>query len=239
MTNLKSEISDGLKLFVPLFAVTSPFGLLFGAVAVERGLSGAEALMMSATMFAGASQFVALDQWQVPPAWLAIVVAVFAVNFRHVLYGASIGRKMGAFGRLQKTLAFFFLVDPQWAAVEVRAEEKPQGLRPAYYFALALPLYVAWVFSTWLGTVFGNLIENPEAFGIDLVLPVYFLGLTMGFRKRANWLPVVMASALASVLVYLTLGSPWHISLGAAAGILVAAIRGKPKPAFGRDADGD
>jgi predicted branched-subunit amino acid permease len=85
-----------------------------------------------------------------------------------------------------------------------------------------------WVFNSWIGSLFGPLISNPEALGFDLILPIYFLGLTMGFRKRDNWLPVVITSAIASVLVYLTLGSPWHISLGGAAGILVAAILGKP-----------
>jgi predicted branched-subunit amino acid permease len=35
---------------------------------------------------------------------------------------------------------------------------------------------------------------------------------------------VVIASAIASVVAYRTIGSPWHVSVGAAAGILLAAV---------------
>lgn len=237
MINRKSEIIDGLKLFLPLSLATAPFGLLFGAVAVEKGLSTAELLLMSASLFAGASQFVTLDLWGYPLAYGSIILAVFAVNFRHILYSASLGRKMGAFSGWQKLLAFLLLVDPQWAAAEMRAEERKNkgGLQPSFYFALALPLYIWWVFNTWIGSVFGALISNPEALGFDLILPIYFLGLTMSFRKRHNWLPVVLVSAVVSIVVYLTLGAPWHIGLGGAAGIIVAAIMGKPEAEGGAD----
>ena len=210
---------------------TAPFGLLFGAVAAEKGLSTIELVTMSAFIFAGASQFVALDLWGYPMAYGSIILSVFAVNFRHVLYSASLGRKMQNFSGWQKAAAFALMVDPQWAAAEERAETHKEkgGLRPAFYFALAIPLYIWWVFNTWMGSIFGSLISNPEALGFDLILPIYFLGLTMGFRKRDNWLPVVLVSGVASIIVYLTLGSPWHISLGGLAGIAVAAMIGKPK----------
>ena len=71
--------------------------------------------------------------------------------------------------------------------------------------------------------MFGQLIPNTHALGIDFLLPIYFLGMVMGFRKRPLWLPVVIVSAIVSVIAYRTVGSPWHVSIGAAAGILLAA----------------
>ena len=62
--------------------------------------------------------------------------------------------------------------------------------------------------------------------GLDFLLTIYFLGLVMSFRKRPFWLPVVIVSALASVLAYKTVGSPWHVSLGALAGVVFAAAFG-------------
>ncbi len=241
MASRSSDIHDGLKLFLPLLVATAPFGLLFGAVAADKGLETSELLLMSATMFAGASQFVALDLWSYPLAFGSIAFAVFAVNFRHVLYSASLGRKMENFSAWQKALAFVLMVDPQWAAAETRAETHKNlgGLQPAFYFALAIPLYIWWIFNTWIGSIFGSLINNPEAFGFDLILPVYFLGLTMGFRTRKNWLPVVVASSIASITVYLTIGSPWHISLGGAAGVIIAALMADTKPAIEATKDGN
>ena len=85
-------------------------------------------------------------------------------------------------------------------------------------------MYIFWFCTTWLGALFGRLIRNPESIGIDFLLPIYFLGLLLGFRKRPNWMPVVIASGLGSIAAYQTVGSPWHVSLGALAGIVVAVL---------------
>jgi predicted branched-subunit amino acid permease len=45
----------------------------------------------------------------------------------------------------------------------------------------------------------------------------------MGFRRRANWLPVVVASAAAAAAAVASIGSPWHVTLGALAGVALAA----------------
>lgn len=68
------------------------------------------------------------------------------------------------------------------------------------------------------------MIGDPKAIGLDVLLPVYFMGLVMGFRKRDRFLPIVAVSALASVAGMHFVGSPWHVSIGALAGILLAAI---------------
>jgi predicted branched-subunit amino acid permease len=57
----------------------------------------------------------------------------------------------------------------------------------------------------------------------------------MGFRKRDNWGPIVIASGVVSIIAYKTIGSPWHVSIGALAGILVAVIVAKPEKAQGKD----
>ena len=88
---------------------------------------------------------------------------------------------------------------------------------------MALPIYVCWVIEAGIGGTFGNLIPNPRALGLDFLLPIYFLGLVMDFRRRPFWLPVVVSSAIASMIAYKTVGSPWHVTIGAAAGIILAA----------------
>ncbi len=209
---------------------SAPFGLLFGALAVDNGFSVFEAVLMSATIFGGASQMVGIELFgQKIPAWL-IVFSIFAVNFRHVLYSAAVGRRIGHFKPLQSALSYFLLTDPQYAETEKRAESgKPVTF--IWYLGVATPIYVMWVLEAWIGGLFGNLISDPHALGIDMLLPIYFLGLVMGFRKRDNWAPIVIASAIASIIAYKTIGSPWHVSIGALAGILVAVIVAKPEKA--------
>ncbi|WP_419901785.1 AzlC family ABC transporter permease [Kiloniella sp.] len=178
------------------------------------------------SIYAVASQYVMIDlMGQGVPAW-SIVLAVFAINFRHVLYSASIGREMKIFSSFQKAIAFFFLVDPQYAASESRALRT--GLQPAYYFSYAAIVYTTWIVSNCVGGLFGSLIVEPEKYGIDFILPLYFTGLVMGFHKRPNFAPVLVMSGGVSLLAYFTIGSPWHITLGGIAGLVVAAVLSRP-----------
>lgn len=216
------EIRDGFQRSIPVIVSAFPFSLLFGAVAVDNGLTVGEATAMSAMLFAGASQMVGIELFghHIAP-WL-VVFSIFAVNFRHVLYSAAVGRRISHWPVLQQAIAFFFLTDPQFAETEQRAEKSPP-VTFLWYMAMAIPLYSLWVAGSFLGASFGNLISNPYALGLDFMLALYFLGLVMGFRKRPLWLPLVVVSGAASMFAYRYVGSPWHVSLGALAGIALAA----------------
>ena len=217
------DFRQGLRDSVPVAIGAGPFAVLFGALAVENGMDIYQAALMSATIYAGASQMVGIDLFGTNVAPWVIVLSIFAVNFRHILYSASIGPKIAHFTTLQKAVAFFCLVDPQYAETEKR-HEQGKSLSFSWYMGMALPVYILWVVETVLGALFGKLIPDPQALGIDFLLPVYFVGLVMGFRSRRNWAPVVLASGLAATVVYFTIGSPWHVSIGALFGVAFAAL---------------
>lgn len=201
----------------------APFGLLFGALAIENGLSVTEAVAMSAFVFAGASQMVGIELFgQSVAPWL-IVFSIFAVNFRLVLYSATLGRFLHKMTTLQRCVAFFFMTDPQFAAAEQKGQR--EGSVPfVWYLGVAAPLYVFWVLEAWVGALFGRLIDNPHALGITFLLSIYFFALLMTFRKRSKFLPIVLISGLSSAATYHFIGSPWHVSVGAVFGVLVAAF---------------
>jgi predicted branched-subunit amino acid permease len=217
----RRDFMAGARASLPIIVAVLPFGLLFGALAVDNGLTILEAMLMSGTVFGGASQMVGIELFgkNVAP-WL-IVLAIFAVNFRHVLYSAAFGRRIARWPPLEKALGFFLLTDPQFAEAE-RQVEHGRPLSFAWYIGLGAPIWLAWVAETGLGAYFGTFVPDAKALGLDFLLPIYFLGLVMSFRKRPLWLPVVAASAVASVLAMKFVGSPWHIALGAIAGIAVA-----------------
>ena len=228
---MNADFRQGLRESVPIVVAVLPFGLLFGALAVANGMDLFQAVLMSATLYAGASQMVGIDLFGAKVAPWLIVLSIFAENFRHLLYSASLGAKIGHFSTLQKAIAYFLLVDPQYAEAEKR-HEQGQEVTFAWYMGLAVPVYVTWALETAVGAYFGRLIKDPQALGIDFLLPIYFLVLVMGFRKRRNWLPVVITSGSVSVVAFYTVGSPWHVSIGAVAGVLLAALLsgGDPVP---------
>lgn len=229
-----SDFRDGMRTGVPIVLSAAPFGALFGAVAVQNGQTWAEAALMSATVFAGASQLVGLELFghHVQP-WL-IILSIFAVNFRHILYSAALTKYIAHFTPLQKFLAFFLLTDPQFAE-SVKRGETGRHVTFAWYWGLGVMIYVPWLVVTIIGALLGNLIHDPRVIGLDVLLPIYFLGLVFGFRKRGNFIPVALTAAAGSILAYRYIGSPWHVSVGALAGVLVAALLPpKVEPVAGR-----
>lgn len=218
-----SDISTAASQCLPLLVALVPFGAVYGAFAVANGLTVWQTLGFSLTVYAGASQFLALQMIGAgSPVW-AILVAVVALNARHILYSASVGRHLVRFGGTAKALAFFLLVDPSFAAAEARAAEGP--VSRTYYFTFAVLLYVGWALASLVGALFGGLIEDPARFGLDFAIPVYFLAQTMAFRHRPNFLLVAGVSGLVALVAAATLGSPWHVTLGGIAGVLAAALR--------------
>lgn len=222
MSEKTSQFMQGAKDGFPVVIAATPFGLLFGTLAIENGFTISEAVLMSALVFAGASQMVGIELFgqNIAP-WL-ILLSIFAVNFRHVLYSATLGRYFKHMSPSQQAIAFFFMTDPQFASSEQRGE-RGEKLTFAWYMGMAIPLYVFWVAEAWLGAVFGSLITDTEALGITFLLSIYFLALLMSFRGRSLFVPVVAASAVSSSIAFVTLGSPWHVSVGGVFGILVAA----------------
>ncbi|MEM5501018.1 AzlC family ABC transporter permease [Ahrensia kielensis] len=230
MTFTKSEFKSGVVMSIPMVLAALPFGVLFGTLAVKNGMTIFESFLMSATLFAGASQLVGIELFGANVAPWLIVLSIFAVNFRHILYSAVTGRYMTHMTFMERYLSFFFLIDPLYAMMEER-HDRGEKISFSWMMGAGLCFWIPWQIATVIGATFGNLIANPEAIGIDFLLPVYFMSIVMGFRKRNNWAVIVIASGAASMFAYHYVGSPWHVTIGALAGIVVAAIIGLPKDA--------
>lgn len=219
------EFAGGVKAMAPLTVAVIPIGLVFGAVAASKGLSSLEVLLMSALVFAGGSQFVAMDIWKHPASWGALAFSALLVNMRHVLMSASIGTKMPAFSGPAKCAAMLLLADEIWAMAELRAERT--RLTPAWYAGLAIPFYCVWVLASFAGSIVGALLGDPNVVGLDFAFPAVFTVLVMGFWKGRETGAVLAASALAAVLAHQLLPGAWYIAAGAAAGVVATLFTGR------------
>jgi 4-azaleucine resistance transporter AzlC len=222
VTHSVSEFKAGFAIVLPAAVAVVPFGLLLGARAAEQGLSVAEVAIMSAAMFAGSAQFVAIDIWTHPAPWTVLAFSTLLVNVRHVLMGASLAGKLGAFPGVSRPFALFFLADEIWAMAERRAVGRT--LRPAYYAGLAGLLYLNWVIWTTTGAWLGRLVSDPEAMGFDFAFTAIFIVLLTGFWQGRSTALVLAASSAAAVAARLAVDGPWYIVAGALAGIAVAAV---------------
>lgn len=218
----RQELIAGLKAASPLLVAMVPIGVVFGAIAVSKGLSPLEACLMSLLVFAGGSQFVAMDLWTHPASWGALGFAALLVNLRHILMSASIGVKMEGFKPWQRWFAMPVLTDESWALAEFRS--MTSTLRPAFFAAAALSIYVVWNLSTLAGALLGSVMGDTTVIGLDFAFPAVFIVLLMGFWKVSQTGFVLLASATAAFVIYRYVPGAWYIAAGALAGLAVAAL---------------
>ncbi|HHW76198.1 MAG TPA: branched-chain amino acid ABC transporter permease [Xanthomonadaceae bacterium] len=237
---LRQAAWDASPIIVSGFA----FGLVFGLLSVRNGVSPLAATLMSALVFAGASQFVAVDFWRqgvqaLPVA--AITFTTLAVNLRHLLMSATLAPTLR--GHRCSVLAAAFsllLIDETWALSEHRFKQRRASLR--YFLACGGLIYLGWVGGTFVGTRFGAAIPNPAVWGLDFTFIAMFLSLLILLRKRRSDYAVWLLSAgLAFTLSLLPGLGPLAVFIAAiTASAIVAALTGSeaaaPAPAVAPDA---
>ena len=218
------DFAGGARASAPLIVALIPIGMVYGAVAVTKGLSPLETTLMSIVVFAGGAQFVALDLWTHPASWASLGLAALLVNIRHVLMSASIGLHMQQFSGPKKYLAMLFLADEIWAVSEFRA--RIATLTPMWYCGVVAPFYCAWFLSGLTGALLGAFLGDPAVVGLDFAFPAVFIVLVAGFWKGRETGFVLLASAAAAAIVHWLLPGVWYVAAGAVAGLIVAGLIG-------------
>mgnify|MGYP000008805841 CR=1 FL=1 len=221
---VRSDFAEGLRAIAPLVIAALPIGLVFGALAAQKGLSPFETMLMSSVVFAGGSQFVAIDFWADPVPWVAITISALLVTIRHVLMPASLGTKTRQMRFGKQLIAYGFLADEVWALSEHRARKGRVSF--PFMMGLALPFYLNWLVMTGVGASLGTLLADldPAKWGFDFAFPAIFIGLIMGFWQGKKTAAILGASGLAAVACKWFVPGAWYIAAGAVAGVAVAAI---------------
>ena len=198
------------------------FGIAFGVLADQSGLSLAAAVLMSATVYAGSAQIVALQVWSTPVPLLAVWVASVAINTRYLM-GAALRPWFAGLGWLRAYGSLFVLGDNNWVlAMRERAAGRPDA---AYLLGGGLVMYAAWVIGTGLGHELGQFIGAPRRFGLDFMLSAFCTTMAVAmWRGRGDLWPMGTA-ALAALLTERVLPGHWHILVGGLTGSLVGAWR--------------
>jgi len=217
-------LREGAIAILPFAVGAILFGMLCGLMAATAGLSSLEAGLMSATVFAGASQFFALDQMIDGASAAAIVLATFAINARHLLMGAAIAPWLRPLGRPRDVLCAFFMTDENWGLSMARM--RAGGRDAGFYMGGGLVLFVLWISATVMGTLSGALIPDPAMYGLDFMAVAMFLALlAMFWRGRSTLLPWLVAAG-AAVAAGFVLPAGWPVFAGGLAGALAGAVFG-------------
>src|SRR5260221_7487151 len=169
---------DGFRRILPATIYVVPFGIAFGTAAIGKGISAPLTLLMSGAVFAGASQFAALDFWSTPLAFMPLLLTIFAVNARHIVLGAALAPWLAPLTPYRKYGVIALLSDANWA-LATKAHE--QGERDVgLLVGSGLGLWVTWMLGTLVGALAGHDLGDLSRFGLDVVALAFFASVLIG-----------------------------------------------------------
>ncbi len=216
------EVWSGFRQLLPISLFVGIFGLAFGLAATQSGLEGPAIVAMSMLVFAGTSQFAALELWGAQVSLLPLIITVFAVNARHLLMGATLYPWLRQLPPTTRYGVMLVATDASWAMSMQAFGRGKRGL--GLLFGGGIALWLTWVLGSWLGVYFGNAIQDPMSLGLDMVMGCFMLSMALGGQKNLRVFVIWTVAAAASLLAYRYLPENSHVIVGALAGGLLGAI---------------
>jgi len=223
-TTAREEFFAGARAIVPLVVGATPFGLLFGTLAISVGLSAWATMGLSLIVFAGSSQFVAAGLVGQGASIGIIVLTTFVVNLRHALYSASLGPYFRHLSHRWLAPMAFLLTDESYAAVISRFE-RADGSPNKHWFYIggALLMYVNWQLWTVIGIVAGQRIKGAGDLGLEFAMVVTFIGIVVPLLRTMPMLVCALVAG-ASALLFHSLPHQLGLIAGALCGIVAGLI---------------
>jgi 4-azaleucine resistance transporter AzlC len=208
-TNRTSILKDGLRAAWPICLGYVPIGLAFGVLAQKAGISPLAIGLMSALVFAGSAQFIAVAMLGAGSGIAAIVATTFAVNLRHLLMSSALSVYLKEIHKRWLALFAYGITDESFALNLVRFREENWDWKRALTVNHVTNAF--WVASTVIGG-FGGAFIPAHAFGIDYALMGMFLCLLVyQLRGRLYVLTGLIAGAAAVVLSVLFPGNSYIV----------------------------
>lgn len=189
-------LRDGIRIGVPFGIAAFLGGISFGVVA-EPVIGALAAIVMSAIVFAGASQFGATAVLASGGDPITAIAAGVMLNARFLPMGVAAAAAFPG-GALARGLQGQAIVDASWAA----AHEGGGRFNRFILLGATIPQYPGWVGGTALGALGAGSIGDPQALGLDAIFPAFFLVLLMSeaAASRRGRVVALLGAAIALAL---------------------------------------
>lgn len=217
----RAEFVLGMRDQLPILLGVIPFGLIFGALAIENGLPADSVQGFSIFVFAGSAQFIAADLIGAGTPALVVILTIAVVNLRHMLYSATLAPALRPLAPLWRWVLSWLLTDEAFATSSVHFSHRPNPNMHWYLLGTGLTLWGSWQLSTAAGLLLGTAL--PASWNLDFALPLTFLALLIPLLIDR---PTLLAAAAAGLTAMLLLSLPYRLGLlfAALAGIVAGSL---------------
>lgn len=187
---------------LPLSLAVAPWGLLAGSMAIEANLTPLEGQGLSAIVFAGAAQLVAIGMLKGGANLFSILLTTLLLTSQHLLYGLSM-RPVIADLPLRWRLGLGFLLTDEFFALTSQYDR--QQFNRWYALGVGMTFYIAWNLFTLAGIVLGRNIPHLDQLGLDFSIVATFVALIAPLVRNLATVVCVAVALFSSVLF-----SYWH-----------------------------
>lgn len=203
MNRYTSEFKKGLQAGLSIAIGYFPIALTFGLLAKTTGLTLIETVLMSLIVYAGASQYIALNLISLGTGAIEIILTTFIVNIRHFLMSASLN-EMAEEDRTGKKVIYSFGITDETFSV---AATNQGTVTTGYMFGLAIIAYLSWVINSGVGFVIGAALPEMLQESMSVALYAMFVGLLVPSLKKS--VKVIMLAVLAACFNSIFTLSEW------------------------------
>lgn len=208
------SIMQGALAVLPLTIAVVPWGILAGSFALDAGLDPFQSQAMSAFVYGGAAQLVALGMVKTGVGLFSIILTTMLVTSRHLLYSMAMRNKIAPLPFKWRVTLGFLLTDELFA---IASQSKQHQFDRWYAFGGGFSFYLGWNLASFAGIAAGQSIDNIADWGLDFAIAATFIALVVPAVKNRSTLICVLVSLVSACLFEL---------FQVAGGLLIAALLG-------------
>jgi len=184
---------------LPLNLAVIPWGILCGSLAIQRGFSVLEALLMPALVYAGAVQLVVIELMANNTPLITILFTAFIISSRHFLYGLALRKKVKSLPLKWRASIGFLLTDELFALSTNKKAFKGQ-IRLVYGVCAGGSFYLSWLLWNIIGIMAGSYLPDLTNLGLDFAIAVTFIALIIPNITNLPALITVCVAGTCSVI---------------------------------------
>lgn len=209
---VNNDFREGAKAGVPIVIGYVPIAMAFGILSKTTGISMLDSFLFSLMVFAGASQFMALNLLAIGAGMGEIILTTLLVNLRHFLMSASLAARMKGNIKRWIPLIAFGVTDESFSVLSF----KEGDITKDFTLGLQLTAYISWVVGTVLGYLAGGLLPQIVSDGMGIALYAMFVAILVPELKKSNKVVilVLLSGATNTLLNYFEiLPKGWNMIL--------------------------
>jgi predicted branched-subunit amino acid permease len=210
---------------LPLQLGVFPFGIIYGIMAIESGLTPMQAFLMSSIIFGGASQIAFVQLISNATPFGVLVTTVGAINSRHFLYSISMMEFLKNLSIKWRIVLAYLLTDEAYAISIRRFINEPNtSFLHFHLLGTGITLFFSWQVSTLIGVLLGG--DLPQFLDLQFIIPLTFIAIIIPMIKSISTFLVVIASAFSG-LILKSLDINFWIIVSGMIGVLVGIVSSK------------